>query len=780
MPRLNRLGLSCLLLIYAATVFSQDLVEAIRIQGNRRVAEESIRFRISQKVDEPLDPARITQDLKTLWNTGLFDNVGAAVSDGQTGRIITFVIRELPLITEVDFRGNKKVTKSSITDKIEEEHLSIPEETPLDYRKINAIRTLIRELLLDRGLRYGTVDYKLEYLDSGAARVVFNISEGSKVRIREIDFTGNNIFTDKRLRKTMRKTKENWFLSWVTSDSIYKEERFEEDVERLKKRYWKKGHKDIFIGEPLLEITDHTSEKQKRKNARRAAKNRPIKEDIRLKLTIPVYEGRPYYLGDFAIEGNTVLKTEVYELFFPLKEGDVYDLGKINEWIEDFEKTHNNLGYINYSVEQDFSIRDDNIVDVSFSIKENDQIYVHRIGFSGNITTRDKVLRREILLREGDVFRLNHFRNSLLRVNQLAFFDVSRDEPDVKFLPGENKVNVTVKGQEAGVNELNFGLGFSEFRGSSGFLSFSTLNFLGKGEKLKAQVQLGSITDTFDITFTEPWLFDKPRGLTTRIFNTRTNFSTAGFDLESTGFQLGLSFRPTIFTSYAVSYNFSEDRFPVITSPAFKPVDDLLTSSIIQTIAYNTTDHPFFPTRGRKASLTFDVASWQAGGDNFFYKVQLKGTQYFQSVKDTFFAINLNGAILNTLEGQRPTQSQLFFLGGEESIRGYRRRSLGPSILDTTGNPIATLGDKLFQANFEYIIPVSDQLRFVLFYDAGMIFGVDEDWFETDLARSTGVEMRFSLPIFQAPLRLIYAFKLDENALNDKGAEPRFSIGTTF
>lgn len=780
MPQLNRFGLSCLLLIYAAAVFSQDLVEAIRIQGNRRVAEESIRFRISQKVGEPLDPARITQDLKTLWGTGLFDNVGAAVSDGQNGLIITFVIRELPLIIEVDFRGNKKVTKSSITDKIEEEHLSIPEETPLDYRKINAIRTLIRDLLLDRGLRYGTVDYKLEYLDSGAARVVFNISEGSKVRIRKIDFTGNSIFTNKKLRKTMRKTKENWFFSWITSDSIYKEERFEEDVDRLRKRYWKKGYKDIFIGEPLLEITDHTSKRQKRANVRRAAKNRPIKEDIRLKLTIPIYEGRPYYLGDFSIEGNTVLKSEVYKLFFPLKQGGVYDLGKINKWIEDFEKTHNNLGYINYSVEQDFSIRDGDIVDVRFNIKENDQIYVHRIGFSGNITTRDKVLRREILLREGDVFRLNHFRNSLLRVNQLAFFDVSRDEPDVKLLPGENKVNVTVKGQEAGVNELNFGLGFSEFRGSSGFLSFSTLNFLGKGEKLKVQVQLGSITDTFDITFTEPWLFDKPRGLTTRVFNTRTDFSTAGFDLESTGFQLGLSFRPTIFTSYAVSYNFSEDRFPVITSPVFKPVDDLLTSSVIQSIAYNTTDHPFFPTRGRKASLTFDLAGWQAGGDNFFYKVQLKGTQYFQSIKDTFFAINVIGSILNTLEGQRPTQNQLFFLGGEESVRGYRRRSLGPTIPDTNGNPIATLGDKLFQANFEYIIPVSDQLRFVLFYDAGMIFGVNQDWFDTDLARSTGVEMRFSLPIFQAPLRLIYAIKLDENALNDKGAEPRFSIGTTF
>jgi len=780
MPQLTRKKFSCFLILLSSFSFSQDVVEAIQIQGNNRVADDSVRYRISTQVGQPLDPARITLDIKVLWETGLFQNVGVAMQDGISGKILIFVVREVPLITEVDYRGNKKVTTSSITDKIEEERLEIEEEAPLDFRKVNAVRALIKDMLEERGLRFGTVDYDLEYLESGAARVVFTINEGTKVRIHEIEFEGNTVFTDRKLRATMRKTKERGWFTWITNAHIFREEKFQEDVEKLKKRYWRKGYKDIFIGDPDLEIEDFTTDRQREKNIKRAAKGKRIREDKRLKVTIPVFEGEPYRMGDIAILENTVLTERYYKAVFPIKKGDVYDLSKINKWKEDLEEAHNNLGYVNYSILDSVEVRDDNVVDVAYTIRENDQVYVNRITFSGNVTTRDKVLRREILLREGDVFRLNYFRNSLLRVNQLGFFDVSRDDPGVNFLPGENKVNIEVRGQEAGINELNFGLGFSEFRGSSGFLSFSTLNFMGKGQKLRTQVQVGSITDTYDITFTEPWLFDKPRGLTARIFNTRTDFSTAGFDLESTGFQLGLSFRPTIFTSYAVNYTFSEDTFPTNTSPAFKPIDDLLTSSITQSLTYNTTDHPFFPTRGTKATISFELAGWQSGGDNFFYKVRTGVAQYVKGFGNSFIGLNVEAALLEPLEGQRPTRNQLYFVGGEESVRGYRRRSLGPTIENDNGQVIAILGDKLFRANFEYIIPVSDQFRFVVFFDAGMVFGIEEDWFDTDLARSTGLELRFSLPVFQAPLRLMYAYKLDENDLNSKGGEPRFSIGTTF
>lgn len=782
MPQLTFRWMILLYFLLSGFALPQDdVVEDIIIQGNRRFPEDSIRYRLSTKVGDDLDPSKVTADLKAIWQTGEFENVRVGLLEGETGGIVlVYDVSELPIVVEVDYRGNRKITKSTITDKVEEEQLVIQDDETLNYGKINAIRRLIKSQLDERGLRFGKVDFALERLDAGTARVVFNIKEGSKVKIDKIVFDGNESFTDKQLKRTMRKTKEKWFMSWLLGGAVYKEDKFAEDVEKLKKRYWKKGYKDVFVEEPELEIKDFTTDRQKEKNKKRIAKNKDPREDLRLYLTIPVFEGASYAMGEMTVENNEVIKTGFYQASFPLKPGDTYDLGKINKWIEDLEELHNNAGYVNYNVEQRTRIREGSTVDVTFTVNERDQVYVNLIDFTGNTTTRDKVLRREILLREGDVFRVSSFRNSLLRVNQLGFFDISNQDPDVKMLPGENKVNLTINGQESGVNELNFGLGFSEFRGTSGFLSFSTLNFMGKGETLKVQAQVGSITSTYDITFTEPWLFDKPRGVTARIFNTRTDFEAAGFDLESTGFQTGISLRPSIFSTYSLSYRFSEDRFPTVTSPAFKKVDDLLTSSITQGFLYNTTDHPFFPTKGFKGSVSLELAGWQAGGDNFFYKVRTNATKYLPMPANTFFGLNVEGGILNTLEGQRPTQNNLFFLGGEESVRGYRRRSLGPAVLDSNGNPLAILGDKLFRANIEYIIPVSAQFRFVMFYDTGMIFGVDEQWFDTDLARSVGVEMRFSLPVFNAPLRLFYAYRLDETLFEGKGGDPDFAIGTTF
>lgn len=781
MPQLRWIICICLMTISGLALTQEtEVVEEIRIQGNRRFPEDSIRYRIMSKVGDPLDPRRVTADVKDLWSTGQFDNVGCAVIDGKEGKILTFVVRELPIVAEVDYRGNKKVTKSSFTDKIEEERLNITEDTVLDYGRVNAIKALMKSVLDEKGYRYGTVNVTYEPMDAGSTRVVFNVRENSKVHIHDIIFEGNEVFTDKKLRRTMRKTGRKWMFSWLTGHSIFKDEHYVEDVEKVKKKYWKKGYKDVFLEQPEKEVTDHTTEKQRKKNIKRAAKNKPPKEDRRMILRIPIFEGEPYYMGEMTVEGNTVLPTPYYTLRFPIKSGEVYDLGAINEWLEKVEEIHNNLGYVNFNAEQKITVADGNVVNVHFVVNERDQVYVNRIDFKGNTTTRDKVLRREVLLREGDVFRLNHFRNSMLRVNQLGFFDVTHHEPKVNMLPGESKVNITIQGQETGVNELNFGLGFSEVRGSSGFLSFATSNFLGRGERLSVQANVGDIVKTYDISFSEPWLFDKPRGVTARVFNTRTQFAAAGFDVESTGFQAGLSFRPSIFTTYSINYLFSEDRFPSVSTPIFKPVDDLLTSSISQNITYSTINHPYFPSAGFRASLGVEFATWQSGGDNFYYKLRGGLTKYLPAIKKSFIGLNVEAAYMETLEGQRPTQNQLFYLGGEDSVRGYRRRSLGPTITTSDNRVLSALGDKSFQANFEYIIPVNEQFRFVFFYDTGMIYGIDEDWFETDLVSSTGLELRFSLPIFQAPLRLMYVYRLDNTGFDDKGGGPEFSIGTTF
>jgi outer membrane protein assembly complex protein YaeT len=753
-------------------------IKDIEVSGNRRVPLESILFRLSAKEGQPLDLDTVTMDLRSLWETGLYTNLGVQAQETGDGQVVlTYIVRDLPIVVEVDFRGNQKLGKSTITDKMDEEFLTIEKDTPLDIRKVNQVRTLIKKLLNDRGLQYGRVDYVLEPLPAGTARVVFNIYEGSKVRIYDVAFDGNTVYTDKKLRRTMKKVKKHWMFSWLTQHDVFNEEKFQEDVEKVKSLYWEKGYKDVYIGTPSQDIEDLTTDRQKAKNLERLKKNRAIKEDLRMTLTIPVFEGQPYMMGQLAIEGNTIFPDRLYENLFPIPPGEAYDLGKVNEWITELEELHNNAGYLNYRILQNTTLRDNQVVDVSFDIKEGAQIYINKISFAGNTTTRDKVLRREVLLREGDVFRLKNFRNSLLKINQLGFFDVSRSNPDIKFLPNEDKVNITIKGQESGINELNFGLGYNEYAGENGFFSFSTLNFLGKGETLKVQASLGRIANTYDITFTEPWLFDKPRGLTFRIFNTKANYP--GFSQEQSGLQVGFSFRPTNWTRYSVSYRFQEISIPTIPSVTFESYSDRLTSSITQSLNYDITDHPFFPTRGRKAFLSLEFAGWQTGGDSLFYSATTGATQYIQSFGKTFMGFNLKFGYMDTFDGQRPVLYEMFRLGGENSVRGYRRDYLGP-VIEVDGFEFPTRGDKSFQANFEYVLPVSEQFRLVAFYDIGQVYGVDETWFETDLAQSTGLEMRFSLPVFQAPLRIMYAYKLVDLPGNPKGGEPKFAIGTTF
>lgn len=778
MRQLNWVAFGCLLLS-SLHAFSQATIEKIQVLGNIRVPREAVLHRMLSREGQPLDELVVRRDLKNLWNSGLFENLGIQREDSESGGVIlTVIVRELPLIAEVDYRGYSKLGKSSITDKVEEKRLTIKTDEPLDFKKVNAIRNLIQTLLEEKGLRYGRVEFKLEPLTApGTARAVFTIFEGSKVRLYDIDFAGNQVHSDRRLRWTMRKTRRHWFFSWLTQHDILNQEKYEEDVERVKALYWKKGFKDILLDEPKLEILDRTSPRQQRKNEKRLAKHRSVREDLRMYMTIPVFEGRPYHMGQASFTGNTVLPETFYRGSFPLQAGATYDMGKINKWIDDLEELHNNMGYLNFNMRQNVTLSEGEIVDLSFEIIENDQVYLNRLGFAGNITTRDKVLRREVLVREGDVFRFNNFKNSLLRINQLGYFDVSKDNPDVKPLPNENKVNVTIKGQESGVNELNFGIGYSDYRGQNGFFSFSTLNFLGRGETVKIQAQLGRYTDTYDLTFVEPWLFDKPRGFSARIFDTRSSF--LGFEQFQRGFETGLRFRPFTFTSYSLSYSFTEIDIPTVSNPEYQPVNDLLTSTIAQSLVYDTTNHPFFATRGRRISNTLELAPWQSGGDTLFFKYTLGLTQYFPATRKTYIGVNLKGSIMETFESQRPVFYELFYSGGEESVRGYERASLGPTVL-SNGREISLRGDKLFQFNLEYIIPVSEQFRFVLFYDAGQVFGLDENWFDTDLAMSTGVEMRFSLPVFQAPLRLIYAYKLVELPNNEKGGEPKFSIGTTF
>ncbi len=769
------------LLFMSAVTANAETIEKINIVGNHRISNGSIEFRIHSKEGGSLELSIIRGDVKRLWDLKVFSDIKVDVTDGKTGKIVTYLVKERPIIKDFRFFGNHAFGPNLLLDKLKEKKVVLRKNVQMDYSEISKIKTAILDVYHEKGYRNVSVGHRLEDLGPGIAYLTFNIKEGSKARVYGIQFTGNKIFSSKKLRKAMKKIKKHGFFSLISSSDIYSEKKFSEDVDNIKKVYWKKGYKDVFVGHPVIEVKDFTSKRQKRKNIKRAKKNKKIKQDLRMFLTIPIFEGQSYKIGKVSFEGNKLISDTVLASKWKLKTGSPFDIGKLNDFQADIEEIYTNAGYLQFYMERILNPEPDNVEDITFKLNENKQFKLNRLEFKGNLVSRDKVIRREFMIPEGAPFRLKTFKDSMLRINQLGFFDVSKTNPEVKFVPGEDKVNVTIKGEETGVNEINFGGGYSEFAGFFLQSSYSTRNFLGKGEQLSLQGSFGSNITYYNLSFTEPWIFDYPHSFTINLFNSETSYYN--YSRKSTGFSLGFGFRLKPFLTYSISYRFEIVDVPgssLQSSTIFKPVSNRLTSSINQSINYVTLNHPFLPTEGSKYSLGLEWAGWQLGGDNLKYTVNMRAMHLFSGYKNTFFLVNTRASYSQALQGNTIPYYDRFFIGGESTVRGYDFRRISP--VDPATN-ISIGGTKMFVGNFEWVLPIEHKFQFALFYDIGGVWLEDESFFSNSesMKRSWGFEARFNLPVFQMPIRLTYGMPLDDvPGQTSGGGNLQFTIGTIF
>ena len=725
----------------------------------------------------------VSDDVKRLWNLNVFSDIKVDITDGETGKILTYLLKERPIIKDYRFFGNHAFGPNLLKDKLEEKGIKLRVNTQLDYSEVSKIKMTIMDLYKEKGYRNVRVDQTLESAGGGSAYVTFTVFEGGKIHVHEIQFTGNQAFSDRKLKRAMNKIAEHWFFSVLTSSDIYSDEKFDEDVELIKGAYWKKGYKDVFVGRPVIDVQDLTSEKQKTKNLERMKHNKKVKQDLRMSLTIPVFEGEQYTIGNVSFVDNKLIPDSSLADTWKLKPGEPFDLGKINEFQTEVEELYNNSGYLQFFVEriQEPDPANENQVDLTFKFTENKQFSLNRLEFEGNVVTRDKVLRREFMIPEGAPFRLELFRNSMLKINQLGFFDVSTSEPDVDLNPEDNTVDVVIKGEESGVNEINFGGGYSEYAGFFLQSSYATRNFLGRGEQLQLSASMGANITYYNISFTEPWIFDYPHSFSVNLFNSETSYTT--YQRQSKGFSIGFGFRLQTFLTYSVAYRYEIVDVPgssLGTNSVFKPVSNRLTSAITQSLQLNTLNHPFMATRGSKYTLSLEWAGWQLGGDDLKYEVNVRATQIFKGYKNTVFLLNTRAGFKKPLGASETVQYyDRYFLGGESTIRGYQLRTISPRDSETN---YAIGGTKMFYANFEWVLPIENRFQFALFYDIGGVWLQDQSFFSSEepLKHSWGFEARFNLPVFQMPIRLTYGIPLDDVYGQDRGGNLEFTVGTIF
>lgn len=773
-----------------------ERIVGARLQGSTEVSADAALYYLGIKVGDPYDPAKIRQSFDSLWRSGLFDDIDIDAEHGPGGVTLLITVTDRPRAHSVEYVGNKKLALSTIKDKLTQEKAAVKLNVPLSLKEVAAVEQAIRDAYTENGFRSVTVEYRLEGEGKAAKKLVFAIDEGEKIKIKSIRFTGNTVFTGAHLRFMMKKTKIATLWRLLSDKTVYNQANFDEDMENVKHLYQDHGYKDIVVKDPTLDIYV-TNPQQKS----------PKKIKKKVRITIPVVEGQKFFFGKISLstdEGDPKVfpKAELLRAFRSCQEGGVLSRARLYEAFAEIESRYRSRGYIYFFADPQYAKPSgDARVDINVKIFEGDQFRLGRLEFAGNSTTREKVLRREITVDEGQILNMDLFKKSVLKISQLGYFKLGEDP---SFAPNNQtkKVDVLVKGQEASRNELNFGAGYSGLDGFFGQFSFGTRNFLGTGEILSASAQVGKITTLYSLGYTVPWFQDRNQTVGASVYSRESTYLS--IDDRRKGFSIFYGRALGIFDSYSLGYGLEaiHAQYPVQPAPVPPgfPVPPFATSLVAGTTSaltpsyrYDSTDDPFDPTRGYRLFGALEVAG--LGGTNYFLKPAVAATAFVPFLRHRYFGLHLEGGYVRPFNGRDLPIFERYQIGGEQSIRGYAIGSIVPLqsdhrvFVDEQGRILG--GDKYLVLNTEYVFAQAGPVKLLTFVDVGNTWIENQSMDLSSIRSSTGLELRLTLPIFQAPLRFYYSWNLHPiQPLDQFGfpisrlKEPRngfnFSIGTAF
>ncbi len=756
-------------------------IRAIEFEGLSSLAAETLEFYLALEEGAAYDRDALNRNLHRLWGTQLIDDVTVeAVAEGDGVRL-RITVRERPTLRSIEYEGLKRISRTDVTDRIAKDRIQVREGDPVNLGELHRLKSVIEEIYAEKGYRLAEASFTLETVSPSDRRVFFTIDEGDKVRVADIDFEGNTVFRDARLRWSMKKTKETGFITRLFKKDIYKAAAFEEDLDKVRDLYRRAGYKNVVLGEPKVEV-----------RAARPEADDPTGQKRRLFLTVPVEEGDRWKLGQITIEGNERFKDDLLLRQFRKPSGGWLRSNVIQDGLEAVQELYSNTGHLFAQVEPEVVERDDQVADVLVRIDEGDQFRVGRIEFEGNLKTRDKVIRREMGIQEGLVLNSGALRNSLRRIQQLEFFKINEDDPVGFDFDNENKlVDLTVRGEEGDRTEMLFGGGFSEIDGFFGQFQFRTRNFRGRGETLGVSIQSGSRQDIYDLSYFVPWFLDRPQSVGLQVFQRNFDVTLIGGQRsfqESAGGTVTYGRNLGLFRNLSLSYSrFDvEDRFTDPTGQFPNRQFDRSVSSMRLSFVRDTRDSRLQPTVGTRGSATLDYTGGVLGGTTDFWRPQASFSLYRPVSKGrlgTVAAFNVEAGIIEPFGAERLFPNDRFYLGGENSVRGFRFRAIsvrdkdGLPVLDEFGIPLG--GDSFLQLNFEYIFLLGGPFRLLGFADGGNVFADDQSFSFDGFRYTYGLELQVNVPILGAPLRFIFA-QNPSPLPGDRFETFQFSVGPSF
>jgi outer membrane protein insertion porin family len=512
---------------FTTTEFPQDqpaqqggTIDRIIFIGNRRIRTDTLKARIFSREGDTYNEETLRRDFQALWNTQFFEDVKLRVEDSPDGpnhKNVIFEVKERPVIRRIRYDGIHSISESDILDRFKERKVGLTVESQFDPTRIKKAEVVLKELLGEHGRQFAKVTPQYERIaSSNAVILVFKIEEGPKVKVGQIKFTGNHAFSDRKLIRAMRHDRPYAIPLYLTEITVltktYDREKLNEDLEvGVRGLYTDNGYFRVIVHDPILENVDTN-------NFRLGIPVAGRSKGKAVNITIPIEEGERYRMGTLRIvsadpDKALSLKVEALKTIFPLHQGDIFSTAKIRKALEDYTKAYGQYGFIDMTAEPEEDIDEKaKVINLVLKFNEEKQYYVRRIDFSGNTTTRDKVIRRELLLDEGQLFNKRAWELSILRLNQLNYFErIEEDKAvEIKRNTKEGTVDLNLKLKEKGKQSIGLQGGVSGLAGTFIGLTYQTNNFLGLGETLTLSAQFGDLQRSLTFGFTEPYLFDRP------------------------------------------------------------------------------------------------------------------------------------------------------------------------------------------------------------------------------------------------------------------------------
>lgn len=749
----------------------QDRIVEFRTEGNRRVESEAIERVLKNKVGQTFDREKTTEDLRALWGLRYFSDIQLLTQ--RTPRGIAYVVRvvERPAIREVRLSGNDELSKDDFKDAIDIKAHSI-----LDLDTVRQNEKKIQEKYIEKGYFLAEVTHRIDSVAaSNEVDVVFVIREHSKVMVKEINFLGLSKLSAQELKGVMF-TKEAGYLSFITSEGTYREEIFQRDINVLQAAYYDRGFVNVKIEKPHVSIS---------------ADKRYIF------ITIKVEEGEAYSIGKLDFSGDLLVSKEKLDLLMTSRPRDLFNRSRLSKDILAITDVYLDQGYANANIVPVTQVHaEDRTIDLTFDIQKGKQVYIERIDIVGNSKTRDKVIRRELRVYEGELFSGTGERRSKERVTALGFFETV----EVQHKPGsdDSKVVIQVEVKEKATGTFQVGLGFSNVENFIFTAQIAQNNLLGWGQTASLSAQISSLRSFFQFSYFDPYFFDSNYLFSTDIFRIQADYG--GFLRDSTGGDLNLGYR--FLEDGTVNVTYTREYVKVEPSRSFNtiPLANRLrssgtTSSVRLSLQWDRRDNRLFPSKGHLLFGSAELAPGFLGSTFLFARYNAYGRYYKPLFWGLVFKVNATFGYIQSLDSNAPVPiSELFYIGGINSVRGYPLRTISPSILvprngspDSLVDPFPVGGNKQALFNFELEFPILEKvgIKGVLFYDAGNSFATNANFFEDKqhqlplgLFHSVGFGLRWFSPI--GPLRFEWGFPLNRRIEIDQPVLFEFTIGNFF